>query len=148
MVSEPVIIKRLRDGVELPKYATPCSAGFDLAAAENVVVLPGEIVLVPTGLIIATPPGHMLMLASRSSTPKRHNLMMPHGIGIVDLDYCGDEDEIKIQVINFGGKTIVVGKGTCIAQGIFVPITRGRFIEESTMGQSRGGFGSTDRKEV
>ena len=59
---------------------------------------PNQIELIPTNLIIETPKNYMLMLASRSSTPIKLGLRVSNGIGIIDQDYCGPEDEIKLQV--------------------------------------------------
>ena len=137
-------IFKLRDDVEIPKFETAGSVGFDLAAAEKCEIAPGEIALVPTGLVIKTPPGFALILASRSSTPRKKNLKMPHGIGIIDQDYCGPNDEIKIQVYNFSNQKTVVEKGDRLAQGIFVRAERCEFCEISKIeNNSRGGFGST-----
>ena len=94
-------IKRIDKELPLPAYQTAGSAGFDIYARENTVIAPKAIALVPSNLIIATPPGYMLVIASRSNTPKRKGLMVANGIGIVDSDYSGPEDEIKILVYNF-----------------------------------------------
>ena len=75
--------------------------------------------------------------------------MMPHGVGIVDEDYCGDEDEIKIQVMSIlwsGGSKIP--QGSRIAQGIFVPVSQASPLGVDMMGESRGGFGSTDVRHI
>jgi dUTP pyrophosphatase len=125
-----------------PIYSTPLSAGFDLAPCDDIHLLPKELTLVSTGLVIATPPGHMLYITFRSSTPRKHGITVLEGI--VDEDYCGDDDVLHLQVQNLGGfKTIL--RGTRIAQGIFVPVTQGHFkmVEEEALGANRGGFGST-----
>ena len=96
-----VRIKRLDGSVELPKYQTGESAGFDIAANEDATLEPGEIKLVSTGLIVEAPRGYFLLVSSRSSAPKKKGIMMPHGIGVVDRDYSGPEDEIKLQFYNF-----------------------------------------------
>lgn len=139
-----VKIKRLDSAVKLPEYQTAGSVCFDLEAREDRTIEPGQIDLIPTGLVVETPPGYMLLLASRSSGPKKHGLMMPHGIGIIDQDYSGDEDELLIQMYNFTKEPVTVKQGTRIAQGGFVRIDRGEWDEvEGSMGSSRGGLGST-----
>lgn len=154
----PVSYKRIREGVSRPTYHTNGSVGFDLAAAEDTIVRAGEIALIPTGLVVRTPPGYMLILVPRSSTPKKHSLTMPHSIGIIDQDYAGDTDELLIQV-SFDGQTtttdskgntypveateIKIEKGTRIAQGLFVPVQKAVFKEVTDSAESRGGFGST-----
>jgi dUTP pyrophosphatase len=140
-----VRIKRIDKTLPLPVYETEGSVGFDLLARESVSVQPGAIVLIPANVIVEVPQGYSLIVASRSSTPKRHGLTKPHGIGIIDQDYCGDQDEIRIQVMNFTTAPVEVERGTKIAQGLFVRVDRLEFEEhDSLRGESRGGFGSTD----
>ncbi len=138
-----VEIKRIDRSLPLPVYQTAGAAGFDILARERVEVRPKEIALIPGNVIVRVPEGYMLLLALRSSTPKRKGLLKPHGIGVLDSDYCGDEDELKIQVFNFSDQTVVVDRGERIAQGIFVKIGRAEWDETDKMGKSRGGFGST-----
>jgi dUTP pyrophosphatase len=126
-----------------PTYGTKRSAGFDLHTVESVKVAQGEIKLVRTGLIIETPLDHMLYLTFRSSTPRKHGVMVLEGI--VDEDYCGPEDELRIQVMGVSPGVATIPAGSRIAQGIFVPITRGQFklTPFPVDTKSRGGFGST-----
>lgn len=137
-------IKRIRGDVELPAYQTSGSVCFDLATAEEAVIQPGEIQRITTGLVVETPPGYMLMVASRSSAPRAHGVMIPQGIGIVDQDYSGDADELLLQVLNFTDAAVTIPAGTRIAQAGFVRIDQAELVETSeTMAASRGGFGST-----
>lgn len=139
-----VRIKRIDKTLPLPVYETRGSVGFDLLARESIEVLPGEVKLIPANVIVETPAGFMLMLASRSSTPKKKGLSMPHGIGVIDIDYSGNEDELKIQVYNFTNSPTSIEKGEKIAQGVFVKIDRANFVESDNMNnKTRGGFGST-----
>ncbi len=140
-----VRIHRLHPDVPLPKYETAGAAGFDLAASEDVVVPPGAIALVPTGLVIEGPPGHFLGVFARSSTPLRRGLMVANGVGVVDEDYCGPTDEIKIQVLNFTTGPVTVSKGDRLAQGLFLPVSRVTWQETDGAPRegSRGGFGAT-----
>jgi len=139
-----VKIKRIDKELPLPAYQTAGSAGFDIYARENTSIAPKTIALVQSNLIIATPPGYMLVVASRSSTPKRKGLMVANGIGIVDSDYSGPEDEVKILVYNFTENEVVVEKGERIAQGLFVKVEQGQWEEVDEMSaKTRGGFGST-----
>lgn len=141
-----VKIKRVDKSLPLPVYETGGSVGFDIACREDTEVSPGDVALVPGNIIVATPPGYMLLVALRSSVPMRKGLIKPHGIGVIDNDYCGDEDEIKIQVFNYTDRPVIVRRGEKIAQGIFVKVERFGWQEEASMGKSRGGFGSTDKK--
>jgi dUTP pyrophosphatase len=141
----PVAVRRLDPSVSLPEYQTPGAAGFDLAASGDVDVEPGSIALVPTGLVIKVPDGHFLGIFARSSTPLKRGLMVANGVGVIDADYCGTTDEIKVQVLNFTSTAVRVAKGDRIAQGVFIPLTRATWAETSgdLRDGSRGGFGAT-----
>lgn len=140
-----VQIKRIDKALPLPVYETKGSVGFDLLVREDTKIEPNEIVLIPANVIVKVPKGYALIIASRSSTPKKHGLTKPHGIGVIDNDYCGPEDEIKIQVRSFKDVTITIKRGTKIAQGLFVKVDRLEFEEvEQLSERTRGGFGSTD----
>ncbi len=139
-----VNIKRIDKDLPLPVYETEGSVGFDILAREDVAIHPKSIGLIPGNIIVEVPKNYMLVVASRSSTPKKKGLLTPHGIGIIDHDYCGPEDEIKIQVFNFMDEGVVIRRGEKIAQGVFVHIDKFDWEEVETMKKpSRGGFGST-----
>lgn len=138
-----VKIKRLDKSLDLPVYQTKGSVGFDISARKDTEIEAGSIGLIPGNIIVQTPPGYMLLLALRSSTPKKKGLIKPHGIGVIDQDYCGESDEIMIQVYNNTQNTVKVEKGERIAQGIFVKVDVFDWEEVDQMGESRGGFGST-----
>lgn len=142
-----VRIKRIDKTLPLPVYETGGSVGFDLPARETVVIAPKSIGLIPANVIIEVPKGYSLILASRSSSPRKHGLSVPHGIGVIDQDYCGPEDEIKIQVYNFRSEPVTIEAGTKIAQGLFIRTEQFQFEEVEEIKEiSRGGFGSTDVK--
>src|SRR6185503_614896 len=113
-----VRIHRLSPSVPLPRYES------DLAASEDTTILPGQVALVPTGLVIEVPAGMFLGVFARSSTPLRRGLMVANGVGVVDSDYCGPSDEIKVPTINFTAAPVTVTKGDRIAQGILLPSPR------------------------
>ncbi len=139
-----VHIKRVDKGLPLPEYHSAGAAGFDLFCREERVVAPGEIALLPANVVVATPPGYMLLVAARSSTPRRKGLSVPHGIGIVDHDYRGPEDEIHVQVYNFTDRPVTVARGERIAQAVFVRVDAADWDEVDEMdAPTRGGFGST-----
>ena len=139
-----VRIARLDASVPLPAYQTEGAAGFDLAASLEMTIAPGAVVLVPTGLVIETPAGHFLGIFARSSTPLKRGLMVANGVGVVDADYSGPEDEIKIEVFNFTAAPVVVRRGDRLAQGIILPFVRAEWQEERTIDRpTRGGFGRT-----
>ena len=136
-------ITRLNPSVALPEYQTQGSAAFDLAAAEQTIIPAGQSGLVPTGLIIATPENHVLVLAARSSLFKKKGLMLANGIGVIDSDYRGPDDQIYIACFNPGTRPVTVEPGERIAPGLILPCLRADFIESQPEGSNRGGFGST-----
>lgn len=138
-------IFRIDKTLPLPVYETEGAVGFDLIAREDSEIPAGEIRLIPANVIVETPPGYALLITSRSSTPRKKGLTQPHGLGVIDQDYCGPEDEIKIQVHNFKNETAYVERGEKIAQGVFVKCECAEFEEiEAVKNNTRGGFGSTD----
>jgi dUTP pyrophosphatase len=140
-----VCIQRIDKSLPLPVYETAGSVGFDLIARESVSIEPGKIELIPGNVIIEVPAGYMLAVASRSSTPKKKGLTPPHGFGIIDHDYCGPQDEVKIQVYNFSDAAVTIERGEKVAQGVFVRVDKFDWQEvDSIREESRGGFGSTD----
>ena len=140
-----VRIKRIDKSLPLPVYETGGSVGFDLLARKDIKIKPKSIELIPANTIVEVPKGYSLIVASRSSTPRKHGLTKPHGIGIIDQDYCGNKDEVKIQMMNFTKKPVIIKKGTKIAQGLFIRTDRFEFEEVGEIKKkSRGGFGSTD----
>lgn len=138
-----VQIKRIDKSLPLPVYATAGSVGFDLLCREDTEILPRQIGLIPGNVIVKTPAGYVLLLTLRSSTPRRKSLLIPHGLGIIDQDYCGDGDELKVQIFNFSDKAVEVKKGERIAQGLFMPVMRVEWEEIDEVSKGRGGFGST-----
>ena len=137
-------LHRLDPSIPVPKFETPGSAGFDLAASADLTIEPGRIALVPTGLVIEVPAGHFLGIFARSSTPLKRGLVVANGVGVVDSDYCGPEDEIKVQVLNVTGAPVQVRKGDRLAQGVIIPFARVEWeLDAAPERPSRGGFGST-----
>ena len=138
-------ITRLRPGIALPSYGTSGAAAFDLAAAEDVEIAPRQIALVGTGLVIAVPEGYFLAIFARSSTPLKRGLMVANGVGVLDSDYCGPDDELKIQLLNLTDAPVAIKAGDRLAQGLVLQAPRVEFVEGDVGSVSRGGFGSTGR---
>jgi dUTP pyrophosphatase len=137
-------ITRLDPTVPLPSYGTDESAGFDLAAAHDVVIPPRAITLVRTGLVIEVPSGHFLAIFARSSTPLKRGLMVANGVGVIDPDYSGPSDEVMIPVLNVTEREVPVSRGDRLAQGIVLPAPRVTWHEVAEIRQvTRGGFGAT-----
>lgn len=139
-------IKRFDKDLPLPKRQTKGAAAFDLTAREAVTIPPGTVGYVPLNVAIETPPDHFLLIAARSGTHKK-GIMMANGIGIIDPDYSGNDDEIKAAYFNFSPAPVAIEKGERIAQGTFVKISHPEWEETDEMpNKTRGGFGTTGSK--
>jgi dUTP pyrophosphatase len=135
------------DGLPLPAYATPGSAGVDLAAAvsEPVVLRPGARAAVPTGLALALPQGYEAQLRPRSGLALDHGLTVLNSPGTIDADYRG---EIRVILANLGSEPVTVRRGDRIAQLVIAPVSRAEWQVVAELPQTRrgaGGFGSTGR---
>lgn len=141
-----VRIVRIDKSLPLPKYHTEGAVAFDLYSREEATIQPGEMKLLPSNFIIEVPAGHALILAARSSLSKRKGLMLANGVGVIDQDYHGPEDETGILVRNFTDVPVTVERGERIAQGLIMPIEKAEFEEKNSIKEeSRGGFGSTGK---
>ncbi|HCA66712.1 MAG: dUTPase [Candidatus Jacksonbacteria bacterium RIFOXYA2_FULL_44_7] len=139
-----VKIIRIDKTLPIPEYQTKGAVAFDLYAREDAVVAPKEIARIAGNVIIETPPGYMFMVVPRSSTPRKYGLSIPQGIGIIDQDFCGPEDELILQLYNFTDKPVTIERGTRLAQAVLVKIALAEFEEVNEIApNSRGGFGST-----
>lgn len=137
-------ITRIDPSLPLPLYATKGAAGFDFVCRVGVTVHPHAIARIPANVVVCVPRDHVLVVALRSGTPARKGLLFPGGIGVIDPDYCGPDDEIQIQVYNFTNEPVVVERGERIAQGILMPSVICEWDETQALSErSRGGFGST-----
>lgn len=143
--SEPLTVRitRVHQDAVLPEYQSADAAGFDLAAVANVMVEPGRVALIPTGVVIKVPLRMFLGIFARSSTPVKRGLMVANGVGVIDPDYCGATDEVKIAVMNFTDEAVTVRAGDRIAQGILLESPRVEWVEAEADDRSRGGFGSS-----
>jgi len=152
MNSSPVIkIVRLRpdtdSDIPLPRYMTPQSAGMDLCAAltQDMVLNKGELTLIPTGFAIALPEGFEAQIRPRSGLAIKHGIGLINSPGTIDTDYRG---EIKIAVINLGGKPYTFQRGDRIAQMVLkkVYLARLEIVEAlDETGRNTGGFGHTGK---
>lgn len=138
-----VKITRIDESLPLPEYKTPGAVGFDVYARRATRIAPGESLRIPANIIVQTPPGYLLMLAARSSLSKKRGLMLANGIGVIDQDFCGPEDELQIAIINVGNETHFIERGERLAQGILIRIERAEWEESEINAPTRGGFGTT-----
>jgi dUTP pyrophosphatase len=140
-----VQIRRLAssEGLALPAYMTPGAAGMDLhaAVAEEIVIEPGAIVLVPTGLEVAIPEGFEGQVRPRSGLAVKHGISLPNTPATIDADYRG---EIRVPLINLGREVFRVSRGMRVAQLVVAPVLRVAWDEVETLpatGRGTGGFG-------
>ena len=130
----------------LPKRETAHAAGYDLKVAENTVIAPGEIVLVPTGVKAYMQPGEVLYLYDRSSNPRKKGLVLINSVGVIDGDYYGNpgnEGHIFVKIRNEGDKPMSINPGDGICQFIFQKYFTTE--DDESEGTREGGFGSTDK---
>lgn len=139
----PVRFKRLSPNVPTPEYKTPGACAFDIAVTEGGILQPGERRKFQTGLVVCVPDGHVLLLCNRSSNAKK-GVVLSNGVGVIDQDYCGPEDQLFAHLHNVGNVPYTVERGERIMQGLIVPITRAEFVEADNLdAPNRGGFGTT-----
>lgn len=140
-----VKIKRIDKSLPMPAYQTSGAVAFDLYSRIDITIPPKTLERLPTNVIIAIPKGYMLEIKDRSSTLKKKGLLV--STGYIDTDYCGDADEILLQVYNITDSDVVVEKGERLGQGAFVRVDIGEWEEVENMeATDRGGFGTTGHK--
>lgn len=142
-----VEIKRLAhgEGLPLPSYETPLSAGMDIPAAvsEDVVIKPGERVLIPSGFAIALPSGYEAQVRPRSGLALKQGVTLLNTPGTIDADYRG---EVGVILINLGQQDFTVTRGLRIAQMVIAPVSQAQMHEVADLPKTvrgDGGFGST-----
>jgi dUTP pyrophosphatase len=132
--------------IELPVRKTAQSAGYDLAAAEDMVILPQQVTLIPTGLKAYMKQDEYLGLHIRSGFAIKNRITLINSQGIIDADYYNNPDNeghIMIAVYNYQGSPVPVPKGTRIAQGIFYQYLLADHDDRNILQTRLGGFGST-----
>ena len=139
-----VAIVRLDPDLPLPTYAHPYDAGADLRTTVDVVLGPGERALVPTGIALALPEGHVGLVHPRSGLAARHGLSIVNAPGTIDAGYRG---EVKVLLINLDpAETVALARGDRVAQLVVQRFSLARFVEVQALPESvrgKGGYGST-----
>ncbi|MBU6318467.1 MAG: dUTP diphosphatase [Alphaproteobacteria bacterium] len=137
------------EGLSLPEYETPGSAGLDLRAAipqdAPITLRPGTRTLVETGLAIALDDGYEAQIRSRSGLAIRYGIACLNAPGTIDSDYRG---EIKVILVNHGEDEFVISRGDRIAQMVVAAVSQATLtvcqnLDDTARGS--GGFGSTGR---
>ncbi len=146
MSSKIVKIKKMRENAVIPKRATPGAAGADLYACidQEIVLHPGELVMIPTGIAIELPDQELgAFLFARSGLGVKHGICLSNGVGVVDSDYRG---EICVGLCNVSDKEYTIRPQERIAQMVIMPVVCASFAETETLSDTErgnGGFGST-----
>ena len=131
------------EGLPLPARATPGSAGFDLASAEDGELAPMERRLFATGFAIAIPHGYEVQLRPRSGLALKQGLTLPNTPATIDSDYRG---ELKVALVNLGAEPVRITRGMRIAQLLIAKVEPAAFLEVESLpptDRGEGGFGST-----
>lgn len=138
-----VKVKKLRPDAVIPEYHRIGDAGFDLHAAEDVLIWPQSVKIVPTGLAMEIPYGLEMQIRLRSGASLHKSIILANAPGTVDSGYRG---EIGIIVRNVSSEYVAIKKGERIAQGVLSPVAHASFTEVEELSDSErgsGGFGST-----
>lgn len=136
----------LDKGINLPKRKTGSSAGYDIEAAEETILYPHKVILVPTGLKAYMQPDEYLGIHVRSSIAVKHSISCINSQGIIDADYYNNPDNeghIMVPLINHGNEPMTIAKGMRIAQGIFYKYLTVDADAAGIGAGRKGGFGST-----
>ena len=135
--------------INLPERKTKYSAGYDVEAAEDVIIPSfkkgANPTLVKTGLKAYMGDNEYLMLANRSSNPKKKGLILANSVGIIDKDYYENEDNdghFMFAFYNIKDEDIMIKKGEIVGQAIFMPFLIAD--NDEAQGTRKGGFGSTN----
>ena len=132
----------------MPERKTQKSAGYDFCLPEDVVLEPGKLQLVPTGIKAYMQDGEYLGMHIRSSMAVKKRIMLVNNVGIIDADYYNNADNeghIMLALLNTGNEPLALSKGECVAQGIFYNYLVADGDADSEKAVRGGGFGSTSK---
>ena len=142
-----VKIKYLSENAVCPEYSTDGSLGMDLSAAldKPLTIKAGERALIPLGFAIQIPEGWGAFVFPRSGLSFKKGITMANCVGVIDTDYTG---EVKVSAINLSDKDYTINPGDRVAQLVFLPVEKARFIQAESLDDTErgaGGFGSTGK---
>lgn len=135
-------VRRLAAEARLPTRAHSDDAGLDLYSIKTIDFRPGQGGLVPTGVAVAVPEGHVGLIADRSSLAKKG---LKTAGGVIDAGYRG---EVGVLLWNISKETFTLRKGDRVAQLLIIPIAVPKVVEADKLDETKrgeGGFGSTGR---
>ena len=142
-MSIEIKVIRLHENAIIPTKAHDDDAGYDLFAAGDARVSPGQSALIPTGIAIALPPMTEAQIRPRSGLALRERVTVLNTPGTIDAGYRG---EIGVILINHGDSDFIVARGMKIAQMVISRVLDTRLSEVSKLDDTQrggGGFGST-----
>lgn len=146
-MSQTLKLKKIYADVIEPKYATNGSNCFDIHAyiKEPVTVLPGQSVMIESGLAMGIPPNHVVLIFSRSGHGHKHRIRLSNTTGVIDSDYV---NQVFIPVCNDSKENAyTINPGDRIAQAmlIYAPQVNFEWVDELEVTTRVGGFGSTGK---
>lgn len=136
-----VPIKKLNEEAKLPEYAHAGDAGMDVFGLEEVTLQPGERAVVPTGIAMAVPEGHVALVWDKSGRALKQGITTM--AGVIDSGYRGD---VGVMILNTSNETVVIGKHEKVAQILIQPVVSPQLQEVDDLddtSRGEGGFGST-----
>lgn len=131
----------------LPQKGSKKAAGYDFFNPEEVTIQPHTVTYVKTGIKALFPDDMVLLLFNRSSNPKKKNLILINGVGVVDADYYNNEDnegEIAFAFYNISTVPVTLQKGEKLGQGMFTIYKDVTNYTDEEVEERKGGFGSTN----
>lgn len=133
-------VTKLSEDAFLPTYGSEYAAGLDLYSTKDVMVLPGERVLVPLDIAIELPKNTYGHILPRSGLALKKGIHI--GAGVIDEDYRGN---VGVLLFNLGKESVEFKKGDRIAQMVVKPYVHVMVQEKNVSESERGdkGFGST-----
>ena len=140
-----VVSAYLDKGIRLPRRKTGLAAGYDLEAAESILIPAKEIGKVPTGLKAYMLPDEMLNVYARSSLFQTKKCILVNAVAVIDADYYnnpGNEGHIIMTLLNMSDQAVTIGKGERFAQGVYQKYLK-TDDDEPTNTIRMGGYGST-----
>nr|QNO54393.1 deoxyuridine 5'-triphosphate nucleotidohydrolase [Methanosarcinales archaeon ANME-1 ERB7] len=140
-----VKVKQIVKNFPLPAYQTEDASGLDLYAAIGgpILIQPGEIKLIPTGIMLSIPSGYEGQIRPRSGIALKYGITVLNTPGTIDADYRG---EVNIILINMGKQSFLINSGDRIAQLVFNRVIKAEFELAEELDETRrndGGFGHT-----
>jgi dUTP pyrophosphatase len=141
--SVTVKVKKLHPEAKLPQYATSGSAAVDLHSTTAGTLLPRERAIIPTGIAVQIPSGHVGLIFPRSGNAANHGITLTNAVAVIDSDYRG---EVKVLLVNHGFRPFEINVGDRIAQMMILPYPTVEFVEADELDETlrgSGGLGST-----